>query len=157
MQKFIVILLGIFVCSCAVEENANTAKVQNPAKVRQRFEPTESAESGPGANWTALVPAPDRPGALWLRANAGVGDTFPVKEKDGQKLFDVTVPEGNDAKLLVEVSYQGGIQRIDVPRDTTVTVEIGGSRYEWYYPSLYINPDGKPTTDKAFLILTRLP
>jgi len=57
----------------------------------------------------------------------------------------------------VEVSYQGGVQRIDVPRDTKVTVEIGGSRYEWYYPSLYINPDGKATSDKAFLILTRLP
>ena len=151
MQKTIVILLVLFVCSCAVKENSN------PSRVRQRFEPTESSESGQGANWTALVPAPGRPGAFWLRANAGIGDTFPVKEKDGQKLFDVTVPEGNDDKLLVEVSYQGGVQRIDVPRDTKVTVEIGGSRYEWYYPSLYINPDGKATSDKAFLILTRLP
>ena len=151
MQKTIVILLGFFVCSCAVEESTN------PSKIRQRFEPTDSKESGQGANWTALAPAPDRPGAFWVRAHAGVGDTFPVQEPGGRKLFDVTIPEGNDDKLLVEVRYQGGVQRIDVPRDTTVTVEIGGSRYEWYYPSLYINPDGKATTDKAFLILTRRP
>jgi hypothetical protein len=163
MQKVIVILLGILVCSCAVEDTAKSSKeqnesnVQNPVKIRQRFVPTESAESGQGASWTALASAPDREGALWLRAQAGIGDTFPVKEKDGPKLFDVTVPEGSDDKLLVEVRYQGGIQRIDVPRDAKVTVEIGGSKYEWYYPSLYVNPDSKATTDKAFLILTRLP
>jgi hypothetical protein len=152
MQKLIVMFVGLFVCGCAVEE-----KNSNSIPLRQRFEPVDSEVSGKGANWTALVEAPDRPGAFWVRAHAGIGDTFPIKEKDGPKLFDVEVPEGNDAKLLVEAHYQGGMQRIEVPRDKVVTVEIGGSKYEWYYPSIYVNPDGKATTDKAFLIVTRLP
>jgi len=92
-----------------------------------------------------------------VRAHAGIGDTFPVQEKDGRRLFDVVIPEGNDDQLLVEVRSQAGTQRIDLPRDKTVTVEIEGSRYDWYYPSTYVNPDGKATTDKAFLIITRLP
>ena len=147
MQKLIVILLGFFVCGCAVHENID------PSPVRQRFEPIDSEVSGRGANWTSLVPAPNRPGAFWVRVHAGVGDTFPVKEEDGRKLFDAVVAEGNDDQLVVKV----GLQQIDLPRDKKVTVEIEGSRYEWYYPSTYINPDGKATTDKAFLILTRLP
>ena len=155
--------MGMFVCGCGVEEKdqpdkeINLPKGPYPVKVRQRFEPVDSRQSGRSANWTALVPVSDRPGALWVRAHAGIGDTFPVQEKDGPKLFDVAIPEGNDDKLLVEVRYQGGMQRIDVPRDKVVTVEIGQRRYEWYYPSIYVNPDGKATTDKAFLILTRLP
>jgi hypothetical protein len=151
MQKLIVILVGIFVCGCAGDENVN------PSQVRQRFEPIDSKVSGRGANWTAMVPAPDRLGAFWLRAHVGIGDTFPVQEKDQPKLFDVVVPEGNDDHLLVEVRSQAGLQRIDLLRDKAVTVEIEGSRYEWYYPSTYVNPNGKTTTDKAFLILTRLP
>jgi hypothetical protein len=135
----------------------NDSNVPDPARIRQQFVPAESEASGPGANWTALAPAPDRKGAYWVRAHVGVGDTFPVKEKDGQLVFEVALPEGSDEKLLVEVRYQGGIQRIDVPRDTAVTVEIGSSKYEWYYPSLYVGPDGEATTNKAFLILTRLP
>jgi len=166
MRKIIVILMGLFVCGCAVEKNAKSSKDQNAAKipkgpytstVRQQFEPVDSKVSGKGANWTVLVPVSDRPGAFWVRAHAGIGDTFPVQEKGGPKLFDVAIPEGSDDKLLVEVRYQGGIQRIDVPRDQKVTVEIGGHKYEWYYPSIYVNPDSTATTDKAFLILTRLP
>jgi len=157
MQKCIVIVLGIFVCGCAVEENGDPSQELNPAKIRQRFEPLDSKETGRGANWTALAEAPERPGAFWLRAHAGVGDTFPVQEASGPKLFDVAIPEGNDEKLLVDIRYQGGVQRIEVPRDTPVTVEIGGRRYEWHYPSLYVNPESQATSDKAFLILTRLP
>ncbi len=163
MRKVIVMIMGVFVCGCGVEKKDQPEKgIQPPngpypVEVRQRFEPADAGASSQRANWTTLVPAPDRPGALWLRANVGIGDTFPVKEKDGPKLFEVAIPEGNDDKLLVEVRYQGGMQRIDVPRDQTATVEIGGHKYEWYYPSTYVNTGGKATTDKAFLILMRLP
>ncbi|MHC4478749.1 MAG: hypothetical protein ACYTEL_24205 [Planctomycetota bacterium] len=147
----VIILLGFFVSSCAVDENLKSSTV------RQQFEPIDSEVSDRGANWTALVPAPDRPGAFWVRAHVGIGDTFPVQEKDGRRLFDVVIAEGNDDQLLVEVRCQAGMQRIDLPRDKTVTVEIEGNRYEWYYPSTYVNPDGRTTTDKAFLIIMRLP
>lgn len=151
MQKLIAILLGFSLCGCSVDEKVNSSNL------RQRFEPIDSKVSGRGANWTAMVPAPDRLGAFWLRAHVGIGDTFPVQEKDKPKLFDVMVLEGNDDHLLVQARCQTSSQRIDIRRDKAVTVEIEGSRYEWYYPSAYVNPDGKTPTDKVLLILTRLP
>ena len=115
MQKFIVILLGFLVCSCAMEENSKSSKDQNAAKlpkgpyttsVRQQFEPVDAKVSGKGANWTALVPVSDRPGAFWVRAHAGIGTLrFSLRYTD----IDADTPsEGESAHDNERESYKGG-------------------------------------------------
>ena len=126
--------------------------------VRVRFVPVDThAEPGGGANWTRLVPAPDRPGALWAVVHAGLGDTFPVQEKGNRTLFKVAVTEATDDRFGLAIHKENESQRIDLPRDKLVSVQIAESTYEFYYPTRHVDSADKATTNKAMLIVTRLP
>ena len=126
--------------------------------VRVRFVPVDThAECGGGANWTRLGPAPNRPGALWAMVHAGLGDTFPVQDKGNRTLFKVTVTEATDDHFVLAIHKENGSQRIDLPRDKPVSVQVAENTYELYYPTRHVDSADKAMTSKAMLIVTRLP
>ena len=153
MQKLKCALAAILMmCGCAGREPGQTSPV------RQRFVPADAeASNRRPASWSALVPAPDRPGALWLRAHVRIGGTFPVREENGPTLFDVIVTDGNDDHLVLAIQSLNCSQTIDVPRDKPTAIHIAGHQYEFLYPSVHVDPSVGTTTEQAFLILTRYP
>lgn len=127
-----------------------------PAKpVRQRFVPV-AAGTGKGASFSALRHLPaDAPGVTMMIAHAGVGDSFPVREENGAKLFDVVITTGDDDLLLVEVRHAGGVAKHELKRDGTVWVEIAAHWYSLSYPSLTVSSNDKTTSEQAMLIVNR--
>jgi len=126
--------------------------------VRLRFVPVDThGECGAGAHFTRLCPAPGRPGALFAIVHAGLRDKFPIKDQDGRVVFRVTVPEATDERFVLEIKAETGSQKIDLPRDKPVTIEVAGARFEFYYPTSHVSSEGKTTTNKALLIVTRVP
>jgi hypothetical protein len=125
-----------------------------PHLVRQRFVPGKSEN---GASWSALRPEPDNRGGVFLQAWAGIGEKFPVKEKGGPTLFEVTVLDGDDDHLLMEVRSKEVTQKIDVRRDKSEQVVIAGIRYELAYPSTSVSSADKATTNQAMIMVCRRP
>jgi hypothetical protein len=147
---FILPLLGLLFCGCASHEAAN------PHVVQQRFVPVpHDPSAGSAANWTALVPFPDKNGAPHVLAHAGVGDKFPVQEKGGPTLFQVLVVEGDDAHLILEIRSEETLKKIDLRRDQSVSVQVTDGRYEFCYPTTHVSRAAQPTTSKAFLLVKR--
>jgi len=152
MQKPVLFAIVLLVCGCAVDNGSK------PHLVRLRFVPSDThAESGGGANWSRLSPAPNRPGALWATVHAGLGDEFPVQDQDGRVLFEVVVPEATDDHFVLEVHNDGGSKKIELWRDKPLTMQVAGTKYEFYYPTCNVSSASKTTTHKAMLIVTRLP
>src|SRR5687767_14886420 len=58
-----------------------------------------------GASWSALGPGLQK-GVLMLQARAGIGDKFPVQEKNGETLFDVILENGTDDHLVLLISSE---------------------------------------------------
>ena len=172
MNISFVFLLSLLVVGthtgCAAEKDKKdgsvpTAEVPPAAKqqsVRMRFVPGTPPRKGSvdyaGASQTDLGPGPVK-GVLWCQAHAGVGDQFPVIDKEGVKLFEVRLAEGNDDRVVLEISSKEGVKKIDLPRDKRGAVKVGGIEYELLYPSVSVagTPDEKPTTNKAMLMVTR--
>ena len=127
--------------------------------VRQRFVPAApDAARGNGASFSALRQlAEDKPGVLMLMAHAGIGDSFPVREKDKPKAFEVKVVAGDDDHLKLEVRTEKGAELYDVKRDGTVSVQAAGHKFTLAYPSVTVSSDGKPTTESAMIIVNRFP
>lgn len=144
---------AMLLTGCASQEEGQ------PRPMRQRLVPAPADSlSTRGANWTALHRFPgDEPGVLVVMAHAGIGDTFPIHEAGKPKVFDVTVIAGDDDHLVLEVRNEEASQRLDVSRDGTVWVEIGGHRYSLAYPSVTVAPDSPPTTDKAMILVHSFP
>ena len=136
--------------------NLSTAKVA----VRMRFvpggPPAKGATDFRGASWTELGPGPEK-GVLWLQAHAGVGDKFPVIDKQGLHLFEVVLADGDDDHVVLEIRSQEGAKKIDLPRDKPGAVKVAGIKYDLLYPSISVGaaPGEKPTTNKAMLMVTR--
>jgi hypothetical protein len=112
---------------------------------------------GNGADWTALVRLFPAAPFLAVMAHASVGDTFPVHEEHKPTLFDVILIAGDDARLTLEVSSEKGARRYDLKRDDEVPVQVAGHKYTLLYPSVTVSSDSKHTTDKATIIVQRLP
>lgn len=150
--------LGICAVAMLLSGCAAPKDTQRQA-MRQRFVPgPHDSSSGGGANWTALHQfSDDKPGVLMVMAHAGIGDMFPVQEEHKPKLFDVIVIAGDDEHLMLEVRSEEGLQRLDLGRDGTVWVKVGGCKYSMAYPSVTVNPGSKPTTDKAMILVHRFP
>ena len=152
MQKLVVFVIALSACGCAVRDG------NEPDSVRLRFVPVDThAESGGGANWSRLSPAPNRPGALWTTVHVGLGDEFPVQDQDGRGLFDVVVPEATDDHFVLKIRSADDSKTIDLQRDKPLTVQIAEAKYEFYYPTCNVSSASKTTTHKAMLIVTRLP
>ena len=133
-----------------------------PAKVATRMKfvpggpPAKGATDFKGASWTALVPGPQK-GVLWCQATAGVGDKFPVIDKQGVKLFEVLLANGDDDHVVLEIRSKEGAKKIDLARDKPAKVKVAGIEYDLLYPSISVGaaPGEKPTTNKAMLMVTR--
>ena len=152
MQRLLVILVAVALCSCAID------KEKAPHSVRLRFVPVDAnAECGGGANFTRLCPAPDRSGAVFAMVHAGLRDEFPVQDQEGHVLFRVAVPDATDERFVLEIQTDGGSQTINLMRDKPVTVEVAGGSFEFYYPTSHVSSADRTTTHKALLIVTRLP
>jgi hypothetical protein len=152
MLKNLALLVALSMCGCAA--HAEDA----PQPVRLRFVPVDThKECGGGANFTRLSPAPGRPGALFAIVHAGLKDEFPIQDQRGKLLFSVAVPEATDERFLLEIRTDRESQKITLRRDKAVTVQIAEGRYEFYFPTCHVNPSAKATTNKALLIVTRLP
>jgi hypothetical protein len=126
---------------------------------RLRFVP----EGGPwkgeagfnGAAWHNLRPGLTK-GVLDMTARAGIGDTFPVAEKDAETLFKVKLVAGNDEEITVEVLARK-TQKLLLKRDKTEEVEVEGLKYRLRYPSTSVEaaPGEKPSTNKARIFVSR--
>ena len=92
-----------------------------------------------------------------LMAHAGIGNSFPVGEKDKPKAFDVKVIAGDDDYLKLEVRTEKGSDHYDVKRDGTVSVQVAGHKFTIAYPSVTVSSGDKPTTDNAMIIVNRFP
>ncbi len=90
-----------------------------------------------------------------LQAWAGVGEKFPVREKDGPTHFEVTVVAGDDDHLVLELHSKDPVQKIDVRRDKAIPVLVGGIRYELAYPSTSVSSSGTTTTNQAMIMVCR--
>jgi hypothetical protein len=112
------------------------------------------------ADWSELGNGPGTgAGSSGLMAHAGVGDTFPVQDKDGHTLGEVFIAGGDDTQLQVEVRSKEGLQKLQVRRDKAVSFQMAGSKIELLFPTVSVNAAEfkNPTTNKAFLIMTRRP
>jgi len=143
-----------------VQTSAKEPKATGDVKARLRFLPEGGSWKGEtpfkGASWHNLGPGLTK-GVLWMQARAGVGDKFPVGEKDNATLFEVAVAEGNDERLVVEVRAKEGVQRVELPRDTSAPVEVAGAKYELRFPTVSVAaaPGEKPSTNKATIQVSR--
>lgn len=167
MKRISGLLLVMFLAGCAART------VNSP----QRFVPvsgepvTDWADLGPldesawdegrvpvstEANWTRLGPGPGQePGVLMVMAHAGLGDRFPVRDKDGRTHFVVIVADGDDQRLNLVIHSKEGVERFEVGRDTVVPVVVDGGQYELLFPttSVAADADAKPSTDKPLIIV----
>lgn len=148
------LLLALLGSALADEPKAGTVKA------RLRFVPDGGAWKGEtafeGASWHNLGPGLEKD-VLWMQARAGLGDKFPVQEKDRVTLFEVALLEGNDDRVVIEVRAKGGAQRIELPRDKPAPVKVAGRKYELRYPTLSVAaaPGENPSTNKATIQVSR--
>jgi hypothetical protein len=150
--------LGIHTSLAADEDKPSAPPAEGAARMRfvPGGPPAKGSSDYKGASYSALVPGPGK-GVLWLQAHAGIGDTFPVRDKAGMTLFEVIVAEGDDDHLVLEVHSKEGSKKIDLARDKAGAVEVAGIKYVLSYPSISVGaaPGEKPTTNKAMLIVMR--
>ena len=154
MQRTLTILVTFSLCGGAMHGE------DSPQSVRLRFEAVDThRECGGGANFTRLCPAPGRPGALFAIVHAGLNDTFPIRSREGDVVFRVTVPAATDEQFTLQIKTKAGkvLRTITLIRDKPVTVNVAGDRFEFYYPTVQVSSTGKRTTNKALLLITRLP
>lgn len=146
MRILIAILIGLWVCGSAVADD------DRPRVVRLRFVP-EKAPATSGASWSRLGAGPGD----CAMVDAGIGDKFPVQDKDGRTIFDVVVVEANDAQFVVEVHSKEGSEKLDLRRDKPVTVQVAGIQYQLLYPTIYVTLGSKTTTSKVLLTVKPCP
>jgi len=157
MKLFLLPLLVALPLSALFAEEAKTG---TSVKARLRFVPEGGAWKGEttfkGASWHNLGPGLTK-GVLWMQARAGVGDKFPVGEKDDAPLFEVAVLEGSDERIVVEVRSKDGNQRINLPRDKAAPVEVAGAKYQLRFPTVSVEaaPGEQPSTNKATVHVSR--
>lgn len=153
MCKLVWILISLLLCGCALhgDDKAHSVRVRFvPGSV-----PTSPLESGSGAVWSSLHPGPG--GKLILQAWAGIGDKFPVQDKDDLLHFEVELKDGDDDHLSLDILSQQVVQKIDVQRDKPAQVQVAGIEYELTYPSVSVSSkENKFTTNKAMLLVTRV-
>ncbi len=154
MRNLLGVIVVVLLCGCATQDSSE------PHSVRLRFvpgaEPQSPLESCEGAVWMALSPNRHaQNGQLWLHANAGIGDKFPVRKEGGPELFQVTVTKGSDARLVVEVYSKEGTDTVELKLDAPVPIVVGGIPYKLLYPTVEVSSEaGRTETNKALILVT---
>jgi len=152
-----VLLMGLREFNALAEETPQ--KESKKVSVVQHFVPGSKPMKGEsdsgGASVTELRPGPAKDSkSLFMQAWAGVGDSFPVHEKSTQ-LFDVTVKEGDDSHLVLEIKTKDATQKIEVKRDKRVEATVNGRTFSFLFPTLWVAADmgEKPMSPQAMIIL----
>lgn len=141
--------------------------------LRQKFVPPPADPArGNGADFSMLHHFDkDDPDVLMLMAHAGVGDSFPVQEEGKAKEFDLKIVSGDDDKLELETIWNkatnpnqadinnevNAFNKKTLRRDGTTETQNDEFRFIFSYPSVTVASAGKDTTDKAMLIVNRIP
>jgi hypothetical protein len=125
--------------------------------VRQRFVPAPpGAARGNNASFSAFHHlAVDDPGVSMLMAHAGVGESFPVQDERGPKLFEVLVAAGDDDLLKIELRRTNDVTTYDLKRDGTVWAEVAGEWFSISYPSRTVSSKDAQTSEQVMLIVNR--
>jgi hypothetical protein len=145
---------GAIAADAGKKKDANGTVAAGNGANRLRFVP--KPHEGNEASSTALHPFPERDSKREaVQAWAGVGDSFPVREKGGKKLFEVAVVAGDDDRLEVEIRGEGAPEKVTVARDQRVTFKVADREYEIVYLSTYANPKERTTTEQAMMIVSR--
>lgn len=120
-----------------------------------KFVPAKKGE-GKGASGTALSRKSFDPGARTAMIHIGVGDSFPVMDEKGTKLFTLHMTDGDDKHLNFEVRSTDPktkdakkkeiVQKVAVVRDEVSDVTVNGENYELRFPTTRVNAADK---DKA--------
>jgi hypothetical protein len=162
MKHFPLFLLMLVALSFDVSVAADSVKkgaggpvaAEKPAN-RLRFVP--QVHEGNQASSTELHPFPERDSEREaVQAWSGVGDSFPVREKGGKKLFEVAVVAGDDDRLEVEIRADGAPQKVTVVRDQRATFKVADREYEIVYLSVYGGSAEKTTAEQAMVIVSRV-
>jgi hypothetical protein len=161
MSAFILGFVSFFAqAEDAKAENTKKEKAKTTS-VPQRFVPGSKPMKGEsafeGASWMSLTDkGPPGPNILWTMVRSGIGDQFPVQKEEGPILFWVTVTEGDDAHLVLELPAKDGTQKIELKRDKAVEAQIAGVKYEFLFPTMSVAAaeNEKPTTPKATIMVT---
>lgn len=151
------VILSATFLACLAPASPLPGQVSDEAAkpVRQRFVPAATASSQ-GASFSALHHLPvDAPGVTMLMAHAGVGESFPVHEGKGPKLFEVLIAAGDDDLLKLEVRRTDGVAKHDLERDGTVWTQVAGEWFSLSYPSVTVSSKNNLTSAQAMLIVRR--
>ncbi len=127
-----------------------SAATTRPATIRQKFVPGKDDR---GTSFTALTPF-DKDGISRLFADVTLAGTFPV-ERDGKTIFNVTMLEGDDDHLILEVREKESKRKLELQKDKSVTLTAAGQEYHILYPSVTVNAGSAPTTSAAFIVMTQ--
>src|SRR5947207_2811510 len=87
--------------------------------IRVRFVPDKAGEKG--AYGTHLG---QPPGAM---IHLGVGDKFSVKDKGDRTVFVMSMPDGNDDHVVLEIKTKEASQKLDIKRDKSESVVVAGA------------------------------
>jgi hypothetical protein len=126
------IALGIHTGYATDQDKPSPASAEVATRIR--FVPGGPSAKGATdfrrASWTALSPGPQK-GVLWCQVAAGVGDKFPVIDKQGVKLFEVALGDGDDDHVVLEIRAKEGTKKIDLQRDKPGAVKVAGIKYDF--------------------------
>ena len=162
-----VLLFGVSIFSLIAEQPTPpkaAPEEKSAAKqisVRLEFHPGAGPARGEagfqGASWSKLAPGLN-PKALTLQARAGIGDKFPVQEKEDVTLFEITLENGTDDHLTVSIDSEAGSQKLRLDRDKETAFLVAGVKYLIIYPTLHVagKAGERPTTNKATIVVKRL-
>ena len=149
---------SVFICLAALTFGA--AADEKPTSVRVKFMTPEEFPPGHvqrSATWTDFRPMFDRKSPnLTVLASAGIDGRFPVK-RDGRKLFEVVVTDGDDSALKVEIrrDKEDPIP-LELDRDDIVQFSVDGSNFGIRFATVLVSSEEAEsafTSDKATLIL----
>ncbi|MDB6147571.1 MAG: hypothetical protein JWO45_1235 [Spartobacteria bacterium] len=154
-------LLGVPTLVCVVFVGA-AADLPPPAEkakspnVRIRFDPGAVATKGfdhKGASGTSIGPPP---GAM---IHIGLGESFPVGDKSGQKLFDMSMAKGDDDNLVLEIKNDDTKQTLELKRDKAGSIVVAGVTYHILYPSVEVGRTGDevPISNQVMLVVSKAP
>jgi hypothetical protein len=145
----------------AVEPPVPAKKVVKQQLMRLEFNPGGGPWKGEaafqGASFTKLGPGLGRDN--FMQARAGIGDRFPVQDKEDVTLFEVELENGLDDHLVVLITSGDVDQKVRLPRDKRVPITVAGSKYTLLFPTNQVAaaPGERPSTNKATIFVTKEP
>ena len=163
MHRIVAVTIGmLFLLGCAQSNAPKTEKAAATQPQRYKKPKTHSIPlrflpdaADNDANWSRLSPFPNKdPKTLMMTAHSGVGGHFPVKDHEGQTLFEITLTAGDNDHLVLRVQAKDVDKTVELQRDKSVAVQISGRKYDLWFPTVSVRPEDGPSTSKAMIMVT---